>query len=193
MSCIFFCFLVVFFNWIKLNLLILPTNTRYQITSMLVNYYMCLNIFVALTYVIRTFTTSKTKTLCDSSQQLIRLVYGNKVLIKMLWNAIKQCLVWSRLVGKGLAEDHIGLVIIFPKNGTKKPSVEFRLYFLFKTSGADLLNFLASFSNTSNLFLTVLLNKDIASKSFSDFVKELFQRSGPLIDILSLLFPLMNN
>ena len=193
MSCIFFCFLVVFFNWIKLNLLILPTNTRYEITAMLVNYYMCLNIFVALRCVIRTFTTSQTKTLCDSSQQLIRLVYGNKVLIKMLWNAIKQCLVWSRLAGKGLAEDHIGLVIIFPKNGTKKPSAEFRLYFLFKISGADLLNFLASFSNTSNLFLTVLLNKDIASKSFSGFVKELFQRSGPLIDILSLLFPLMNN
>ena len=66
----------------------------------------------------RTFITSKTKTLCDSSQQLIRLVYGNKVLIKTLWNVVKQGLVWSRLVGKGLAVDHIGLAIISPKNGT---------------------------------------------------------------------------
>ena len=48
--------------------------------------------------------------------------------------------------------------------------------------------YVASFSNTSNLFLTLLLNKDMVSKDFSVFGKKLLQRSGPLIDILNLLF-----
>ena len=108
---------------------------------------------------------------------------------KMLRNEVKQGLVWSRFVRNGLAEDHIGLVIKSPTNGTEEPCVEFRHYFLFKTSIADLMKiFFASFSNTSNLYLTSLLNKDMVSKDFSGFVKKLFQRSGPLIDVLNLLF-----
>ena len=31
----------------------------------------------------------------------------NKIFREMLWNEVKQGLVWSRFVGKGLAEDHI--------------------------------------------------------------------------------------
>ena len=48
--------------------------------------------------------------------------------------------------------------------------------------------YFASFSNTSNLSLTLLLNKDMICKDFPDFVKKLFWRSSPLIDILNLLF-----
>ena len=44
------------------------------------------------------------------------------------------------------------------------------------------------FSNTSNLFLTLFLNKDMVSKDFSVFIKNLFERGGPLIDILNLHF-----
>ena len=51
----------------------------------------------------------------------------------------KKDLVWSRFAGKGLAEDHIGLVIMSPTNGTKKPCVELRNHFLFKTSIPGLL------------------------------------------------------
>lgn len=69
----------------------------------------------------------------------VRSDSGKKVLKKKSWNKIKQGLVWSRFIGKGLAEDNIGLVIKSPTNGTEEPCVEFRHYFLFKTSVADLL------------------------------------------------------
>ena len=42
--------------------------------------------------------------------------------------------------------------------------------------------------DTSNLFLTLFLNKDMVSKDFSVFIKNLFERGGPLIDILNLHF-----
>ena len=47
--------------------------------------------------------------------------------MKTLWKEVKQGLIWSRFVGKGLAE-----VIKSPTDGTEKPGVEFKHYFLFK-------------------------------------------------------------
>ena len=48
--------------------------------------------------------------------------------------------------------------------------------------------YFASFSSYSNLFLTLLLIKDMVSKNCSVLAKMLFQSSDRLIDILSLLF-----
>ena len=47
--------------------------------------------------------------------------------MKTLWKEVKQGLIWSRFVSKGLAE-----VIKSPTNETEKPCVEFKHYFLFK-------------------------------------------------------------
>ena len=67
---------------------------------------------------------------------------------------------------KGLAEKHVGLFIKSLTNGTEKRCLEFRHYFLFKTSIGDLIKYFASFSKSSNLFLTLLSKKNMVSKDF---------------------------
>ena len=63
--------------------------------------------------------------------------------------------------------DHIGLVIKSLTNGTEKPCVEFRHYFPFKTSIADLLKifYLVRFQTIVTI-LNLLLNK-ICQRFFS--------------------------
>ena len=100
---------------------------------------------------------------------------------------VEQVLVWQIFVGNGIPEEHIGFVIKSPKNGAGK-------LFSIKILPPILIELLrdpkyfASFSNTSNLFLILILNNDIVPKDFSVLVKKLLQTSGPLSDILNLLF-----
>ena len=109
--------------------------------------------------------------------------------LKKLWNEVKQSLVLVFKCWEGTHRRPIQVLSSSSPDQKRRSCVQdsntiSHLKLLLLTYW----KYFASFSNASNLFLTLLLNEDIVSKDFSVLVKKLFHQRDLLIGITDLPF-----